>query len=101
MTETLILFLGSFFSVFLLGFNSQLVKDGNAWGAFSIAWFITLSNMLYTRSFVLADSFGSSYLIAGLGSSFGIVCSIWCYRAFKNKSIKILVARQAAGTSNV
>lgn len=88
MTDTLILFFGSFFSVFLLGFNSQLVKDGNALGAFSIAWFITLSNMLYTRSFVLSTSFSSSYLVAGLGSSVGIVCSIWCYRAFKTKSFR-------------
>ncbi|MEE4246203.1 MAG: hypothetical protein V2I33_12380 [Kangiellaceae bacterium] len=86
MFDTIILLLGSFFSVFLLGLNSQLVKDGNVSGAFGVAWFITLSNMLYTKIFVLSDSFINSYLIAGLGSSVGIVCSIWCYRALANKS---------------
>ncbi len=100
MTETFILFFGSFFSVFLLGFNSQLVKDGNVWGAFSIAWFITLSNMLYTRSFVLSSSFENSYLIAGLGSSIGIVCSIWCYRAFKTKSFFLRTATKNIEVNN-
>jgi hypothetical protein len=97
MVDTILLLIGSFFSVFLLGLNSQLVKDGNVAGAFSIAWFITLSNMLYTKIFVLSDSFLNSYLVAGFGSSCGIVCSIWCYRSLLVKPQTDSLSKKVVG----
>lgn len=81
MYEPIILLLGSFFTVFLMGLNSQLIKDGNVLGAFGIAWPIALCNMLYTKIFVLSSSFLHSFMIVGIGTSIGAVCSIWCYRA--------------------
>jgi len=83
MIELTTVFLGSLASVFLLGFNSQLVKDKNRLGAFSAAWLITLANMMYTKAFVLSASFSLSYIAAGAGGSIGIVLSIISYERYE------------------
>jgi len=92
MIELTTVFLGSLASVFLLGFNSQLVRDKNRLGAFGAAWLITLANMMYTKAFVLSDSFTLSYMAAGAGGSIGIVLSIITYEKFeiaRNKKVAI------------
>lgn len=83
--ELMIIFFGSMSTVFLLGINSQLVRDKNCSGAFVIAWLITLSNMMYTKTFVLSDSFVESYVASGTGGSIGIVLSIIFYQYLESK----------------
>ncbi|TPH15868.1 hypothetical protein [Litorilituus lipolyticus] len=77
--EYLTVFFGSLLTVYLLGINSQLVRDKNCIGAFSLAWFISLSNMLYIKVFVMSDEFMLTYLCSALGSGIGIVLSIITY----------------------
>ncbi|SEK75439.1 hypothetical protein SAMN05216262_102280 [Colwellia chukchiensis] len=77
--EFITVFFGSLLTVYMLGINSQLVRDKNCIGAFSLAWFISLSNMLYIKVFVLSDDFMLTYLCSALGSGIGIVLSIITY----------------------
>jgi len=77
--EYVTVFLGSLFTVYMLGINSQLVRDKNCVGAFSLAWFISLSNMLYIKVFVMSDEFMLTYLCSALGSGIGVVLSIITY----------------------
>jgi len=77
--EYITVFFGSLLTVYLLGINSQLVRDKNCVGAFSLAWFISLSNMLYIKVFVMSDEFMLTYLCSALGSGIGIVLSIITY----------------------
>ena len=105
MIELTTVFLGSLASVFLLGFNSQLVKDKNRLGAFAAAWLITLANMMYTKAFVLSTSFTLSYIAAGAGGSIGIVLSIIVYERYevtrKNKVDDSLVVGRCVEAKNV
>lgn len=88
--EYITVFFGSLLTVYMLGINSQLVRDKNCVGAFSLAWFISLSNMLYIKVFVMSDEFMLTYLCSALGSGIGIVLSIITYSKveayLKNKS---------------
>lgn len=77
--EYITVFFGSLLTVYMLGINSQLVRDKNCVGAFSLAWFISLSNMLYIKVFVMSDEFMLTYLCSALGSGIGIVLSIVTY----------------------
>lgn len=77
--EYLTVFFGSLLTVYLLGINSQLVRDRNCVGAFTIAWFISLSNMLYIKAFVGSSDFIMNYFFSALGSGIGIVLSIVSY----------------------
>ena len=77
--EFITVFFGSLLTVYMLGINSQLVRDKNCVGAFSLAWFISLSNMLYIKVFVMSDEFMLTYLCSALGSGIGIVLSIITY----------------------
>jgi len=77
--EYVTVFFGSLFTVYMLGINSQLVRDKNCVGAFSLAWFISLSNMLYIKVFVMSDEFMLTYLCSALGSGIGVVLSIITY----------------------
>lgn len=77
--EYITVFFGSLLTVYMLGINSQLVRDKNCIGAFSLAWFISLSNMLYIKVFVMSDEFMLTYLCSALGSGIGIVLSIISY----------------------
>ncbi|PKI17972.1 hypothetical protein CXF71_01460 [Colwellia sp. 12G3] len=77
--EYITVFFGSLLTVYMLGINSQLVRDKNCVGAFSLAWFISLSNMLYIKVFVMSDEFMLTYLCSALGSGIGIVLSIITY----------------------
>ncbi len=89
--EYITVFFGSLLTVYMLGINSQLVRDKNCIGAFSLAWFISLSNMLYIKVFVMSDEFMLTYLCSALGSGIGIVLSIITYSKvetyLKKKSI--------------
>jgi len=77
-----LLFIASFFQVFLLGLNSQFVRNQWVSHVFIVSWFISLSQFTYTK--IVAMSSGNemiaAYLATSLGSSLGIVCSIYFYR---------------------
>jgi len=102
--EYITVFFGSLLTVYMFGINSQLVRDKNCVGAFALAWFISLSNMLYIKVFVMSDEFILTYLCSALGSGIGIVLSIITYsRAHKLLTKKSLVKSQRLieGTQDV
>lgn len=77
-----ILFLASFFQVFLLGLNSQFVRNQWVIAVFITSWFISVSQFTYTK--IVALSQGTDILFAflssGMGGACGIVSSIYFYR---------------------
>lgn len=80
------LFFASFFNVFLLGLSSQIVRDQRVVAAFTISWFISTSQFLYTRYVTATDEPLIAFLSSGAGGSIGIVASIYFYRWYQRNS---------------
>ncbi len=76
------LFLASFFSVFLLGLNSQFVRDQMVGLAFVVSWGISTSQFTFTRVISQTSDPLTAFFVAGFGGSFGICASIYFYRWF-------------------
>ena len=80
MMELVLIGLASFFSVMLLGLNSQFVRDQRIKIAFCLSWAIHTSQFLYVRIVALTDNVEWAFFISGWGSSLGIVSSILIYQ---------------------
>lgn len=78
----ILLFAASFLSVFLLGLQSQFVRDQRAALCFAISWFVSASQFTYTRITAMTESPELAFISSGLGGSVGIVASIYFYRWF-------------------
>lgn len=78
----LALFLASFFNVFLLGLNSQFVRDQRVVIVFILSWGISSSQFIFTRVIALTEAPLLAFFSAGLGGSLGICVSIYFYRWF-------------------
>ena len=76
------LFVASFFNVFLLGLNSQFVRDQLVALAFIMSWGVISAQFVFTRVIAHTDNPTSAFLVAGFGSSFGICSSIYFYKWF-------------------
>ena len=76
------LFLASFFNVFLLGLNSQFVRDQRVAIVFILSWGISSAQFVFTRVIALTEAPTLAFCSAGLGGSFGICLSIYFYRWF-------------------
>jgi hypothetical protein len=77
------LFLASFFNVFLLGLSSQFVRDQRVALCFTVSWFISASQFIYTRVTSGTESPLLAFIVSGFGGSMGIVASIYFYRWFQ------------------
>jgi hypothetical protein len=78
----LFLFFASFFNVFLLGLNSQFVRDQRVAMVFVLSWGISSSQFVFTRVIAITPNPGIAFLAAGFGGSLGICSSIYFYRWF-------------------
>lgn len=79
----------SFFSVFLLGLNSKILRDDYIfWGAV-VSWFITISQYAMTWAVLHAGLNPMEYILwAGLGGSIGITTSQYFYKWLDDKREK-------------
>lgn len=77
----LLVFVAAFFSVFLLGLNSKILRDDHiAFGAV-VSWFITLAQYAMTWAVFEAGLSAAEYILAaGFGGCFGITCSQYFYK---------------------
>ena len=86
LTQGVLVFIASYFSVLLLGLQSKLMRDDHWQVSFFVSWLIMLSHTAVTWS-VANNSIGIPlYLfISGWGSSLGIVSSHFLYVWYDNK----------------
>jgi len=78
----LLIFSASFFQVFLLGLNSQFVRNQWVGSVFIVSWFISMSQFIYTKIVAMTDGAEILYIFfaSGMGGALGIVSSIFFYR---------------------
>ena len=74
------LFLASFFQVFLLGLNSQFVRDQRVAAVFMVSWCISVAQFTYTKIVANTDNIEIAFIASAMGGSLGIVSSIYFYR---------------------
>lgn len=86
LTQGVLVFVASYFSVLLLGLQSKLMRDDHWQVSFFVSWLIMLSHTAVTWS-VANNSLGIPlYLfISGWGSSLGIVSSHFLYVWYDKK----------------
>tara|TARA_R110000851_G_scaffold244874_1_gene397601 strand:- start:73 stop:357 length:285 start_codon:yes stop_codon:yes gene_type:complete len=81
MIMELLVFTAAFFSVFLLGLNSKLMRDDKIVAGALVSWFITCSQYAMTWVVVHAELATVTYLLcAGAGGSIGITISQYFYK---------------------
>ncbi len=76
------LFLATAGNVFLLGVNSQLVRDQRVALCFVLSWGITGSQFTFTRVIASAADPLMCFWVSGWGGAIGICLSIYFYRWF-------------------
>ncbi|WP_264346168.1 hypothetical protein [Rheinheimera sp. MM224] len=82
--QLLVLFVVTFFNVFLLGLSSQIVRDQQVAKAFVISWGITLCQFVFSRVSANTTDPVLAFICSGFGGSIGIVASIYAYKWFIN-----------------
>ena len=77
----LLVFMASFFAVFLLGLNSKILRDDHILLGSLISWFITIAQYAMTWAVFEAGLSPIEYLVtAGAGGSVGITISQYFYK---------------------
>ena len=78
----LAIFMASFFQVFLLGLNSQFVRNQWIGSVFIVSWFISVAQFTYTKIVAMTEGAEVLYIFfaSGMGGALGIVSSIFFYR---------------------
>lgn len=75
--DYVILFVGSYFSIGLLGIQSKNVQKSKYFAAGFTSMLITLANAIFVKYMATGGVF--QIAIAGIGASCGIMSSIWFY----------------------
>lgn len=79
-------FLSAFFTVFLLGLNSKILRDDKVFAAFVVSWGITLSQTAATYIIAHVNLPIHLYILwAGWGGSLGIVSAHYLYKHLTRK----------------
>lgn len=78
-----LLFIATFGNVFLLGFNSQIVRDQKIVLAFTVSWGITWCQFSFARISATTVDADLAMFVSGWGGSLGIVSSILFYRWYQ------------------
>ena len=91
-----LIFVASFFQVFLLGLNSQFVRDQQIVMIFMVSWCISCAQFTYTHIVAVAPTDEKLWLFfsSGWGGALGIVSSVYFYRWFNPKLHKWLEKRK-------
>jgi len=77
----LLVLIAAFFSVFLLGLNSKILRDDHIMMGAVVSWFITLSQYAMTWAVFEAGLSAIEYLLfAGIGGSVGITIAQYFYK---------------------
>ena len=84
--EYVLLFIASFTQVFLLGLNSQIVRDRLIMLAFCVSWGIWTGQFFFTRITANAQEPIYAFIAGGFGSAIGIAFSIVFYQWFSHKT---------------
>jgi hypothetical protein len=79
-----LLFFGQFLNVFLLGLNSQYVRDRRKLLCFVVSWGISTSQFVYIWIIANTEDPLISFFVSGFGGACGIVCSITLYEKLEN-----------------
>jgi hypothetical protein len=74
-----LIFIGQFFNVFLLGLNSQFVRDRKVALCFCVSWGISTSQFIYTYTVANLTEPFLGFIAAGFGGALGICLSIYFY----------------------
>jgi len=85
MIELIALFIAQFFNVFLLGLNSQFVRDRFILGAIIMSFNISAAQFIYTRFVSTTDDALYAFVFSSCGGALGISCSIVFYSWFDPK----------------
>ncbi|NQZ53232.1 MAG: hypothetical protein HRT93_03150 [Piscirickettsiaceae bacterium] len=81
-----ILFISTFFNVFLLGFNSKNVHQSRYLLAFVTSWGITVAGYFFVKYAVAGDGF-LFIGVSGVGGSLGIIAAIYVHDNFADVSL--------------
>jgi len=84
-SEMVMLFFASFFNVFLLGLNSQFVRDRWIAACIFISFNISCAQFVYTRVVANSDDVLLSFIGSSVGGASGIASSIVFYAWFMPK----------------
>ena len=87
MIEAVMLFVASFFNVFLLGLNSQFVRDRWIAACIFISFNISCAQFVYTRVVANSEDVMLSFIGSSLGGAAGIASSIVFYAWFNPKML--------------
>ena len=81
MAMGLLVLVAAFFSVFLLGLNSKILRDDHIAAGAVISWFITIAQYAMTWAVINAGLSPLDYILwAGVGGSSGITASQYFYK---------------------
>lgn len=78
--DIFIIGIASFSQVFLLGLNSQFVRDQKMVRVFIVSWFISLAQFAFIRAISLTDDTTLAFLASAIGGSVGITGSVAFYK---------------------
>ena len=88
MIEMLALFAASFTNVFLLGLNSQFVRDKYIAGAVFLSFNISISGFIFTRVVSSTENIYVAFGFSSVGSALGISSSIVFYTWLEKRRAK-------------
>ena len=81
-----LVFTAAFFSVFLLGLNSKILRDDRIMFGAVISWFITIAQYVMTWAVIHAGLSPAEYIFwAGCGGCFGITVAQYFYKWMATK----------------
>ena len=81
-----LVFTSAFFSVFLLGLNSKILRDDRIMFGAVISWFITIAQYAMTWAVIHAGLSPAEYIFwAGCGGCFGITVAQYFYKWVETK----------------
>lgn len=78
----------SFFSVFVLGFQSRNINTGEFGWAAACSILIGLSNAYVWRSVTMESAGWAEWLIYSVSGGFGITSAMWVHRKYVHKDTK-------------
>lgn len=90
--QALLVFASAFMQVFLLAFNSKILRDDKILAGFFVSWGITLAQFVYIWSVANAKMSVLAFLaVSGLGGSLGVTSAQYFYKWYDNKFHRRLV----------